>query len=66
MKFEEIFNILSNLFYHILKIGYDYNPSNNGYITMSYSKLTTPQKDFITDYLIKIGDNYTLDKILEF
>lgn len=30
MKFEEIFNILSNLFYHILKIGYDYNPSNNG------------------------------------
>lgn len=42
------------------------NPSNNGYVTISYSKLTAPQKDFITDYLIKIGDNYTLDKILEF
>lgn len=41
------------------------NPSNNGYITISYSKLTAPQKDFITDYLIKIGDNFTLNKILE-
>lgn len=26
LNFEELFNILSNLFYHILKIGYDYNP----------------------------------------
>ena len=25
-NFEELFNILSSLFYHILKIGYDYNP----------------------------------------
>ncbi len=29
-NFEELFNILSNLFYHILKIGYDYNPNNKG------------------------------------
>ena len=41
------------------------NPSNSGYVTISYSKLTAPQKDFITDYLIKIGDDYTLNKILE-
>jgi hypothetical protein len=25
LNFEELFNILANLFYHILKIGYDYN-----------------------------------------
>ena len=30
LNFEELFNILSNLFYHILKIGYDYNPNNKG------------------------------------
>ena len=42
------------------------NPSNNGYVTISYSKLNKTQKDFIVDYLIKIGDNYTLNKILEF
>ncbi len=30
LNFEEIFNILSNLFYHILKIEYDYNSNNNG------------------------------------
>lgn len=29
-NFEELFNILSSLFYHILKIGYDYNPNKNG------------------------------------
>ena len=29
LNFEEIFNILSNLFYHILKIEYDYNSNNN-------------------------------------
>ena len=28
LNFEEIFNILSNLFYHILKIGYDYNSNS--------------------------------------
>ncbi|MBQ9246090.1 transcription-repair coupling factor [bacterium] len=27
LNFEELFNILSGLFYHILKIGYDYNPN---------------------------------------
>ncbi len=27
LNFEELFNILANLFYHILKIGYDYNPN---------------------------------------
>ena len=30
LNFEELFNILSSLFYHILKIGYDYNPTQNG------------------------------------
>ena len=30
LNFEELFNILANLFYHILKIGYDYNPNNKG------------------------------------
>lgn len=30
LKFEELFNILSNLFYHILKIGYNYNSNNKG------------------------------------
>ncbi len=30
IKFEELFNILSNLFYHILQIGYNYNPNQNG------------------------------------
>ena len=30
LNFEELFNILSNLFYHILKIGYDYNQNNKG------------------------------------
>lgn len=30
LNFEELFNILSNLFYHILKIGYDYNSNNKG------------------------------------
>ena len=30
LNFEELFNILSNLFYHILKIGYNYNPNNTG------------------------------------
>lgn len=30
LNFEELFNILANLFYHILKIGYDYNPNKNG------------------------------------
>ncbi len=30
LNFEELFNILSNLFYHILKIGYDYNPNQKG------------------------------------
>ncbi len=30
LNFEEVFNILSNLFYHILKIGYDYNPNDKG------------------------------------
>ncbi len=30
VNFEELFNILSNLFYHILKIGYDYNPNDKG------------------------------------
>lgn len=29
-NFEELFNMLANLFYHILKIGYDYNPNKNG------------------------------------
>lgn len=29
-NFEELFNMLSNLFYHILQIGYDYNPNNKG------------------------------------
>ena len=28
LNFDEIFNILSNLFYHILKIGYDYNSNS--------------------------------------
>lgn len=28
LNFEELFNILSNLFYHILKVGYDYNLNN--------------------------------------
>lgn len=28
LNFNELFNILTNLFYHILKIGYDYNPDN--------------------------------------
>ena len=28
LNFEEIFNILSNLFYHILRIGYDYNSNS--------------------------------------
>jgi transcription-repair coupling factor (superfamily II helicase) len=27
LNFDELFNILSNLFYHILKIGYDFNPN---------------------------------------
>ena len=27
---EELFNILANLFYHILKIGYDYNSNDKG------------------------------------
>ncbi len=27
LNFDELFNILANLFYHILKIGYDYNPN---------------------------------------
>ena len=26
-NFEELFNMLANLFYHIVKIGYDYNPN---------------------------------------
>ena len=30
LNFKELFNILSSLFYHILKIGYDYNSNNNG------------------------------------
>ena len=30
LNFEELFNILANLFYHILKIGYDYNPNEKG------------------------------------
>ncbi len=30
INFEELFNILSNLFYHILKIGYNYNSNNKG------------------------------------
>lgn len=30
LNFEELFNILSNLFYHILKIGYNYSPNNTG------------------------------------
>jgi len=30
LNFDELFNILSNLFYHILKIGYDYNPNQKG------------------------------------
>ena len=29
-NFNELFNILSNLFYHILRIGYDYNSDNKG------------------------------------
>lgn len=29
-NFDEIFNILSDLFYHILKIGYNYNPNDKG------------------------------------
>ena len=28
LKFNELFNILTNLFYHILKIGYNYNQNN--------------------------------------
>ena len=30
LNFDELFNILANLFYHILKIGYDYNPNVKG------------------------------------
>ncbi len=30
LNFEELFNILSNLFYHILKIGYNYNSNTKG------------------------------------
>lgn len=30
LNFEELFNILSNLFYHILKIGYDYSSNQKG------------------------------------
>ncbi len=30
LNFEELFNILTNLFYHILKTGNDYNINNNG------------------------------------
>lgn len=30
LNFEELFNILANLFYHILKIGYDYNSNDKG------------------------------------
>ena len=26
-NFDELFNMLANLFYHIVKIGYDYNPN---------------------------------------
>ena len=29
-NFEELINMLSNLFYHILKIGYDYNSNEKG------------------------------------
>ena len=29
-NFDELFNMLANLFYHIVKIGYDYNPNENG------------------------------------
>lgn len=27
LKFDELFNILTNLFYHILRVGYNYNPN---------------------------------------
>lgn len=30
LNFDELFNILSNLFYHILKIGYDYDSNQKG------------------------------------
>ena len=30
LNFDELFNMLANLFYHIVKIGYDYNPNENG------------------------------------
>lgn len=30
LSFDEMFNILANLFYHILKIGYDYNTDDKG------------------------------------
>ena len=30
LNFDELFNMLTSLFYHILQIGYDYNPNNKG------------------------------------
>ena len=30
LNFEEIFNILSGLFYHILQLGYDFNQNQKG------------------------------------
>lgn len=40
-------------------------PSNSGLLSITYHRLTKSQKDFLTDYLLKIEDSYVLNKIVE-
>ena len=42
-------------------------PSSDGHVIITYhnSHLTKAQEDFISDYLIRIKDNYTLKRILK-